>query len=145
QLRGGNGPGWNHPGDRELAFLYGDWAGIPVLDSACFRPLQSYPVPGGDSFVDAAAADWTEAIPRSRAVHRYFHHVDGVSPDCGEPAGSGAGGVARAVERARADGGTAVLGLAVGRDGIDPGDSYHCGDQGRVRPRRGLAAGGALA
>ena len=62
-----------------------------------------------------------------------------------EPAGSRAGGLARAVKRARAHGFTPLLGLDVGSDGADSGDSHHRRTQSGLRPRGKFAACGPLA
>ena len=95
--------------------------------------------------MDSAAAGLSEAIPHGRAIHRHLRHAD-LFPYChGQSAGSGADRLARPVERAGADGIAAVLGMDVGSDGAYPCNPHHCGDQGRLRSRGKLAAGGPLA
>ncbi len=55
------------------------------------------------------------------------------------------GRLARPAQRVGAYCFVAVLGLAVGRDGIDPCHSHHCSFQGDLRPRPAPAACGPLA
>ena len=125
--------------------LLGAGPRLSVPYRAGFRPLQSGSVSRRHHVVGSAAAGRTEAVPHRGAVHRHLRDAD-VLPHCHrEPADSGAGGLARAIERAGADDLAAVLGLDVGRDGTDSGDSHHRGTQGRLRSRGELAARRPLA
>jgi hypothetical protein len=93
----------------------------------------------------APIPDWIETIPHGWSVYRNCSDNDFPSHYRGEPVNSRFGRLACTVKRTGADHIIAFLGLAMGTDGADSGDSYHCSNQGGLRPRGRLGARRPLA
>ena len=126
-------------------FFLVDGPRLPVPHGARFRVDESGPVSWSAFIVGAAISDWIETIPHGWSVYRNCSDNDFPAHYRGEPADSRSGWLACTVKRAGADHITAFLGLAMGTDGADSGDSHHGSNQGRLRPRGRLGARGPLA